>query len=182
MNDQMKAIWQAGNFLVLDTETTGLKRPCEIIDIAILDADAHVLVSTLLCPKRPISAFISDLTGITNDMVQDAAYWPDLKPLLLPILKGRTVITYNAIFDRHMMHCSDDMWLLEQTDYHDGIDWACAMEAYAPHHKEWDDYHQSYRWAKLGIAMAEQGLPQETAHRAEADAMMTWRLLDHMCK
>lgn len=182
MNDDMKAIYKRGNFVVIDTETTGLKRPAEIIDICVLNSNGVALIDTLVKPKAGISPFITDLTGITNEMVTGAAIWPIVKPYVLSYIKGKDVITYNAKFDRHMFHCSDDMWELGQTDYHADSEWVCAMEAYAPHGGEWDDYHQSYRWVKLGSAMLQQGLALETAHRASADARMTYRLLTHMCK
>lgn len=182
MNDEMKTIFNRRNFVVIDTETTGLKRPAEIIDICVVNSNGIVLIDTLLKPKRPIGTFIETLTGISNDMVEGATNWPAVKPFILEYMRGKDVITYNAVFDRHMMHCSDDAWLIDQTDYHKDSDWSCAMEAYAPHGGEWDEYHQSYRWVKLGTAMLQQGLAVETAHRAKADAMMTYRLLAHMCK
>jgi DNA polymerase-3 subunit epsilon len=181
MNDEMKAIFAKRNFVVIDTETTGLHRPCEIIDIAILDSIGQVLFSQLLRPKEPISEFITDLTGITNSMVAFAPNWFDMKPYILHMIHEKDVITYNAKFDRHMMHCTDDMWELEQTDYKLSSNWYCAMEAYAPHHGVFDDYYNSFKWARLEIAMEEQGLTKEPLHRAESDAKMTYRLLEHMC-
>jgi DNA polymerase-3 subunit epsilon len=177
----MRAIFAKRNFVVIDTETTGLKRPCEIIDITVLDSIGNVLLDTLLKPKHPISDFISDLTHITNAMVRNADTWPKIKPYVLTLIQGKDVITYNAKFDRHMMHCSDDMWELPQTDYHQFAEWHCAMEAYAPLGGEWDDYHGNWKWIKLTEAMSNEGLPFEGAHRAKADAQMSYRLLEHLC-
>src|SRR6266404_1213764 len=182
MNDEFKQLYLRHNFVVLDTETTGLYRPAEIIDIAIYDADGHSLLDTLIRPKKEITPFITDLTGITNEMVQDSATWPDVKTWVLSYISGKDVVAYNAKFDRHMMHCSDEMWNLGESDYHAFADWFCAMEAYAPYHKQWDVYYGSFKWARLSTALAEQKIPKEESHRAAADVRMTLKLLDKMCK
>lgn len=176
--DRLKTIARWEDWLVLDTETTGLKRPCEIIDIAVVDHTGEVLLDTLVRPYRPISQFITGLTGIDNEMVADAPTWPDVKEKIQKIIKGRVVLTYNAVFDRHMMHCSDDMWELPKTDYHADSTWFCVMEAYAELHGEWNEYHGSYRWQKLTDAIRQQGLDVGEAHRALGDTLMTWQLID----
>jgi DNA polymerase-3 subunit epsilon len=181
MNEQMKEVFNRRNFVVLDTKATGLRRPCEIIDIAILDAIGQVQFSGLICPKEPIPALITDLTGITNQMCGGLLTWPEMKPYIMDLIANHDVITYNAKSDRHMLHCSDDMWELPQTDYKLNSPWYCAMEAYAPHHGEFDDYYGSWRWAKLTEAMVEQGLPLQPVHRALNDALMTFQLLEKMC-
>ncbi len=182
MNDQMKTVYQRRNFVVLDTETTGFRRPCQIIDIAIYHCDGHPLLDTLMKPNEPISEFITDLTGITNAMVEDCLTWPDIKTWVLAYIAGKDVITYNARFDRHMLHCTDDMWNLVPTDYKQFSEWHCAMESYAPYHGVFDEYYGSYKWAKLSVALEEQGIPKEPGHRAAADVRMTLKLLDKMCK
>ncbi len=181
MNDEMKAIFAKRNFVVIDTETTGLHRPCEIIDIAILDSIGNILLDTLIKPREAISEFIFSLTNIDNAMVKDAQDWPHIKPYVLTLIQGRDIITYNAKFDRHMMHCSDDMWGLPQTDYHSFGTWTCAMEAYAPHGGVWNDYYGNWKWVRLGDAMNQQGLIMGEAHRALVDAKATFSLLEKMC-
>lgn len=182
MNDQFRKLWADKNFVIIDTETTGFHRPCEIIDFGMVTSSGIVQCDMLLKPLKEITPFITDLTGITNEMVADAASWPLLRGMLIEEMKGKTVITYNAKFDRHMMHCTDEMWGIPQQDYHDGIEWACAMEAYAALRGEWNEYYGNYKWIKLGDAMAQQGLDFPNAHRAKDDALATYRLMEHLCK
>jgi len=183
MLKQLKEIVARNNWVVLDTETTGLKRPCEIIDISIVDCSGVVLLDRLLQPKMAISPFIEDLTGITNDMVSGQISWPDLRHEVLNIIEGRDVLVYNATFDRHMMHCTDDMWGLPKREYKSDVtNWFCVMETYAEYFGAWNEYYGSYRWQKLTDAMDQQKLLVLDAHRANADATMTMWLIDHMCQ
>lgn len=64
------------DYTVIDIETTGLSsRACEIIEVSALRVRNETIVanfSTLVRPVGKIDFFISQLTGITNDMVKDA--------------------------------------------------------------------------------------------------------------
>ena len=181
MNDRMIEIWNSKNFVVLDTETTGLKAPCEIIDIAILNADGQTILSSLVKPRRGIPDFIQGLTGIRPEDSSSSSTWPTIRDFVINAIKGKVVITYNATFDRQMFHCSDDTWELSRYEYKHISTWECAMTAYAPYHGDWNSQYNDWRWAKLTDAMHEQKLPVVDAHRAYGDALMTWKLLEHMC-
>jgi len=61
--------------------------------------------------------------------------------------------------------------------------WHCAMKLYAEYHGDWDEYHQSFRWQRLGNAAHQCRLEIPTnLHRAGADAELTRRLVFHMAK
>lgn len=183
MLKRLREIVERNNYIVLDTETTGLKRPCEIIDIAIVDCSGVTLLNTLISPHDAISPFITSITGITQGMTYGFPNWTNVRPEVLDIIEGRDVLVYNATFDRHMMHCSDDMWSLPKREYKsESTNWFCIMECYAEYWGEWNEYHHSYRWQKLTDAMNQQGLFIQDAHRALGDVKMTMALIDHMIK
>lgn len=182
MTDEMRNILNRGNFVVLDTETTGLKKPAEIIEIAILSCTGLVLLDTRVRPKLDIPPDAIAVHHITNEMVKDSPTWPNVRPQVLDAIGGMDVIVYNATYDRHMMHCSDENWSLAQFDYKVGAHWHCAMEWFASHWGAYNEYYGSYRWEKLDRACAKFGC--ETIfplHSALGDASLTLELVRKGC-
>lgn len=163
---------KANEFVVLDTETTGL-HDGEICQIAIIDASGNVLLDTLVKTVYPIPSDASAIHGITDADVATAPTWAELCPKVQEILNGRDVVVYNAVYDRKMMHKAAEKCGLPKTEWKEVCRWFCAMEAFAEEYGDWNDYHQSYRWQKLTTAARYYNLPTQGAHSALADCLMT---------
>lgn len=182
MNKTFIDILARNNFVVLDTETTGLDKPAELCEIAIIAPNRETLLNTLIKPTRPISPAASSITGITDEMVKDSPLWPEIRPQVLDIIRGKDVIVYNATFDRKIMHWTDEAYNSPHIDYKAEATWYCAMEAYAEYWGEINEYYGTYRWQKLTVAVAQQNiLENDVAHRAIADCVMTLKLVQHCC-
>jgi len=173
----LKEIMKFRNFVILDTETTGLERPAEICQIAILDWDGDILLNTLVKPRRPIPPAATRIHGITDDAVEMAPAWTTVRQIVEECILGKHVIVYNAVYDRKLMHWSDEAWELPHFDYKADAEWHCAMEAYAEFYGEINPYYGSFRWQSLSNAMIQQGLAINTAHSAYGDCENTLRLL-----
>lgn len=166
---------QSGDFIVLDTETTGLDSKAEVCQIAIVDSSGNVLLDTLVKPINPIPPEAERIHGISNADVMYAPKFIDVYEKLMGIILGRNVIIYNADYD---------VRVLQQSAAHGRhvfdvlcANWYCAMQAYAVHYGAWDDYHKSYTWQRLSNACQQKGLPVENAHTALADCLMTLALV-----
>jgi len=163
-------------FLVLDTETTGLHKG-EIVQIAIVDHMGGVLMDTLVKPVNGIPSDAQRIHGISEAMVSDAPGWNIIAPKVMDIVKGKDLIVYNATYDRKMMHQSNEHYSSEKINWREIANWHCAMEAYAEIWGDWNDWHGSYRWQKLTTAMFQQNLPTQDAHNALGDCLMTLALV-----
>jgi len=175
---EFREMVRQGNFVVLDTETTGLKRPAEIVQIAILDPVGGPLLNTLVRPKLDIPPDAIAIHHITNEAVSGAPTWPQVREVVIDLIQGKDVIVYNATYDRHMMHSSDENWSLPPTNYKGFANWYCAMEWYAQNWGVYNEYYASFRWEKLERACAKFGL--ETIfplHSALGDADLTLKLV-----
>lgn len=166
----------AGKCVVLDVESTGLGDDDEVCEITILDTTGAPIIDTLVRPTQPIPAEAAAFHRITDVMVASAPSWPELAEQYADIVAGRTVVMYNAAFDRR---------LLSQTHRRHGLNAPelvtdCAMQLYAVWNSEWDRGRDSWRWRKLIEAAAECDVWEEGAHRAHADARMTLGVLRYL--
>jgi DNA polymerase III epsilon subunit-like protein len=93
-----KAILADPKTAVLDTETTGLSSGAFIVDLAVI-ARGRTLINTLVNPQIPIPPGASEIHGIYDDDVRDAPIFDDIWPEFEKILRGRTVVIYNASYD-----------------------------------------------------------------------------------
>lgn len=90
-------------YAIVDIETTGGHASANgITDIAIVVYDGHTIVKrfhSLVNPGVPIPYFIQTLTGISNEMVQEAPPFHVIAPEVYEILSANIFVAHNVNFD-----------------------------------------------------------------------------------
>ncbi|WP_028544292.1 ATP-dependent DNA helicase DinG [Paenibacillus taiwanensis] len=103
-------------FAVLDFETTGNQPGDEIIQIGLVILGANLQVEqeyhTLVKPTIPIPAFITQLTGISEEMVQDAPDLDEAMTGMVPLLNDVVLVGHHVAFDYQYLRQA-----LEHTGY-----------------------------------------------------------------
>lgn len=157
------------DFVVLDTETTGLGRRDEIIELGVIGADGRTLLETLLWPRAgSVPAGATQVHGLVIDHLEGAPTWPEVLPELRSVVEGRRVLAWNAPFDERMTQQSSRLWRVR----HGLPAFECAMRAYALAR----GVARGRR--KLEAAAAEQGvLESAQRHRSTDDARLTLAVL-----
>ena len=153
---------KAESFAVVDLETTGLDPENDriieicvfIINTGTLTHDGH---STLVNPGRPLSLFITKLTGITDEMLEGADHEECLHKYF-DIIGERTVFAYNADFDMGFLKAAAGRMGRKFENPR-----RCIMELVKEHHPNLMSYKLTEVCDAFNIK------PDGVAHRAEYD-------------
>jgi ATP-dependent DNA helicase DinG len=91
-------------FVVIDLETTGNlpKKGEKIIQFAavvIEDGKITEKFSSLINPHKPIPAFIEELTGLNNEMVEAAPVFSEVASKIVSLLDDAYFVAHNVLFD-----------------------------------------------------------------------------------
>lgn len=157
------------NYIVLDIETTGTK-PLEsdIIEIGAVHIENNQVknkFNKLVKPNEEISDYITNITGITNEMVKDADTIDKVLPEFITFCKGLPLIGHNIeVFDYRMLKVkATRLGLKLENDTLDTLIIARKMLAHLPSRK-------------LGDLCTHYSIDLLHAHRAYDDAYATFEL------
>ncbi|HGF6565123.1 TPA: 3'-5' exonuclease [Yersinia enterocolitica] len=166
--------WLKRNYLILDTETTGLGDDAEIIEISIIDCTGKILLDTLVKPLKAIPAAATAIHGITNEMVADAPTWRDIHYQFMVLTNDRTLLIYNALFDSRLIFQTIAASNCQLSGKKYIFDAECVMESYAEYYGQWDQKLNKFKWQRLSNAAEQQDVVTDgTPHRALADCKTT---------
>jgi DNA polymerase III epsilon subunit family exonuclease len=95
-------------FVVFDLETTGSKAPpCRVTEIGawrVKNGEVTDEFHTLLNPETPIPPFITNLTGISDEMVRDAPLFADVAEDFLGFIGDSVMVAHNSGFDMRFLN------------------------------------------------------------------------------
>lgn len=139
-----KQLLDAGDFVILDTETTGLEG--ELVEVAVIDAAGQTLFNRRLRPLTPVEPGAASIHGLTNEVLAQERPFGEFYEELAGILTSKaTVIIYNAAFDNGRLRHTCRLHNLPPIPYVAD----CAMDAYAAFVGEWSDYYGRFKWQPL---------------------------------
>lgn len=180
---EARKLLETPNAVIVDTETTDLRG--YLVQIAVIDMTGAVLLDTLVNPQAPISLGAQRIHGLTVGALADAPTFAQIADQVMTLLHGRTVVVYNAAFDREIL--TNEVWRLtaarngiagerpmaawpDAQRWISGCTWACAMEVWSQFVGEWNPRYGNFRW---------QPLPGGD-HSAAGDAAATLSVIQRM--
>jgi DNA polymerase-3 subunit epsilon len=154
---------ESRDWIVLDTETTGLDNKAELVEIALLNADG-VIFESLVQPRRSIPREATQIHGLDGGALQQAPPFESVAGAIRQAIARRTVVGFNVKFDRSVLWREFQRSNLPAPPCR----WLCIAELLA------DRVGERLSLAK-GLAELECGLG-EKLHRAAPDARATLEL------
>ncbi len=161
--------------VVIDFETTGMSpnmgdRVTEVAALRIVEGRvAARYVSLINCGVR-VPPFITELTGITQAMVNRAPGVAQVMPELVEFIGNDALVAHNASFDEKFLVAESVRHGLQ--NQHQAL--LCSVKLARRLFRGLDSYSLGRVSKSLGIRF------NGSAHRAEADAEVTAQLMLHM--
>lgn len=157
-------------YTVIDIETTGGNpQRDKITEIAIYVHDGKNVVgefTTLINPEKAIPYYISQMTGITDDMVVDAPKFYEVAKKIVELTDGHIFVAHNAQFDYRFIQSE-----FKQLGYAFERDTLCTVRL----SRKLIPGKSSY---SLGNLCNDLGIKINDRHRASGDALATVKLLE----
>lgn len=142
------------SWLFVDTETTGLSRTDQVIEVAVAAPVRQlgrwrlepVLVQRMR-PSVPIDPGASMVHGIYARHLRESPTFLELAHRIRDVMHGRRLLAWNAPFDRAALRRTVDSW--QTCSVAEDQDWYCAMRAHAVWAGDTSG-RMLYRYHKLG--------------------------------
>ena len=157
-------------FIAFDLETTGLNiNKDEIIEISaikFIDGQFDSEFTTLIRPKKDIPKQITDLTGITNQMVSEAPFIEDSLDEFISYIDNNILVAHNIDFDLSFINR-----IIKENQKNININYTCDTLLLS---RSFLFNLEKFNLEYLSLFF---DLEHKNAHRARADALNTGKIL-----
>ena len=161
------------NFVVIDTETTGMAADDEVIELAVVDMDGTVLYDSTFCPVTVVNRYASAVNHLTNDCLCDSPKFADEWGKIKTLIGNRKILAHNAKFDKRIIKQTLEEYNMDSTivdslfaAYYDSVS---IVKKYL----DLPSYSLENIAHSLGIIRVE-------SHRAADDCIMTLEVLTRL--
>ena len=163
------------NYTVIDVETTGCDpnedRIIQISCIAVRNGQISEQFDTYVNPEKEINPFITNLTGITNEMAAAAPTISEVMPSVLDFIGDDIVVGHNVNFDVNFIYDAA-MQTIGTGLTNNFIDTLRISKRLFP---DWPDH-------RLSSLVTNFGLPADNFHNSLDDAIHTYCCYEYMKK
>lgn len=157
-------------YAITDIETTGGSAANDkITEIAIVIHDGKKVVkeySTLINPEKPIPYFITNLTGINDEMVANSPRFFEVAKEIIQLTQGMIFVAHNVNFDYNFIRAE-----FKHLGFDFKLDKLCTVRL----SRKLLPGHPSY---SLGKLCAHYNILIEGRHRALGDTIATSKIFD----
>lgn len=161
------------NYTIIDLETTGLSPLYDsIIEFGAIKVKNNKIIDTyqqLINPGFEISDFITDLTGITNDMLKDKPLIENVIYNIIEYIGDDIVVGHNVNFDVNFLY--DNLMLICEKEF---------SNSYIDTMRFSRKLHKELKHHRLSDMIDFYNIQASDAHRALADCYSTFELFNQL--
>ena len=158
---------------ILDFETTGFSADFDrVIEVGVVKVKNNKIIDTFqdfINPGVRISSTITNLTGITNEMVRDAESAPAVMSKLKNFVGDEVIVAHNASFDSRFFYAE-----MERAGFEPTNKFLCSLLLSRRVFQELESH-------KLGALCNYLGYVNKASHRAFEDAEVTYKVFGSIC-
>lgn len=159
---------------ILDFETTGFSADHDrVIEVGVVKIKGNKIIDkfqSFINPGMRISSTITNLTGITNEMVRSAHKSSKVMPELKEFVGNEFIVAHNASFDSRFFYAEMKRARLKPTN-----EFLCSLLLSRRIYQELNSH-------KLENLCNHIGVINKASHRALEDAEVTFKVFNDICK
>lgn len=130
MNQKIRE-WIRNNYknaVVIDTETTGISKTDEVIQLAVVNAaDGSVILNRYFRPTTSIHPQAYAVHNLSLKFLSGMSRFADEYDSIRNALSSKVTLTYNSAFDKRMLDQTCEMYGLPKIN----TEWNCIMQMYS---------------------------------------------------
>jgi DNA polymerase-3 subunit epsilon len=126
-----RSLLSGGDFVVLDSETTGLGTPVDFVEVGVVSGRGETLFDSPIKPSCPVEPGASRVHGHTLEGLASERRFVGVYPELLDALWAKRVVVYNAPYDRRVWDAAVGRLGARAALAGEFSPWECAMRAFA---------------------------------------------------
>src|SRR5215212_483865 len=126
-----RSLLSRGEFVVLDSEPTGLGNPIDFVEVGVLSSEGEPLFHSLIEPSCRIDPRAARVHGHTAESLTGERRFFEVYPDLLDVVWAKRVVVYNASYDRRVWNAAVGRLGARAALAGELASWECAMRAFA---------------------------------------------------
>ena len=161
------------NFVVIDTETTGMTANDEVIELAVVDMDGTVLYDSTFCPITEVNPFASSVNHLTNECLCDSPEFTGEWSKIIAFIGNKKILAHNTKFDQRIIKQTLEKYNMDSSVVDSLFTNCYDSVSIARKYLDLPSYSLENIAHSLGIIRAE-------SHRAADDCIMTLEVLTRL--
>lgn len=157
--------------IILDTETTGMTKEDEVVELGIIDIEGNVLYNALFSHEQPMNPMAQAVNHFTEEDLTGAPCIREEAGKIISLLEDKIVIGHNISFDENLLRQSFERYGISFMGFESKLDSQKIAKDFI--------YAKKYSLEHLANLL---GIPGNEVHRAVDDCRWTLDMLKNLEK